>query len=320
MPVSKTPTTPRVSALDIDQLISSLDIQVVRLSQCLIGNGYVLDMDGRDFIGIHYILTGRGEMHIAKYGSVELSPHTLLILPPQHPLRVEVPTGKAGVAPTVAYGRDQSKVEDSINRFRAGPGEPEVVMVCGHFKASFGASINLFQELSTPIVEQFDASDRLDVHLRTAFDELLSQQIGAGAISSALLKQVIVAIVRRSLKSSSLWMERFALLGDPQIAKAFANMVARPGAPHSVDSLAETATLSRSAFMARFSATLGQSPMQALRNIRMRQAAIQLRTSDLTLDQVANNSGYENTAAFAKVFKEIFHSAPAEYRAAVASR
>jgi AraC family transcriptional activator of mtrCDE len=60
--------------------------------------------------------------------------------------------------------------------------------------------------------------------------------------------------------------------------------------------------------------------MQALRNIRMRQAAIQLRTSDLTLDQVANNSGYENTAAFAKVFKGIFHSAPAEYRAAVASR
>ncbi|MEA3114245.1 MAG: AraC family transcriptional regulator, activator of mtrCDE, partial [Caballeronia sp.] len=70
---------------------------------------------------------------------------------------------------------------------------------------------------------------------------------------------------RRSLRSNALWMERFALLGDPQIGKAFADMVARPAAPHTVASLAECAYLSRSAFMARFSDALGQSPMQVLR-------------------------------------------------------
>lgn len=320
MPISKISSAPRVSAHDIDELISLLDIQIVRLSQCLIGHGYVLDMDGREATGIHYILSGHGRMHIAKIGSVQLSPHTLLILPPQHPLKVEVPTDKAGLAPTVVYGRDQSTVVDAVNRFRAGPDEPEVVMVCGHFKASFGASINLFQGLTAPIVEQFDASDRLDVHLGTAFEELVSQQVGAGAVSGALLKQVIVAIVRRSLRSSDVWMERFALLGDPQIARAFANMVARPGAPHSVESLAEAACLGRSAFMARFSAALGQSPMQALRNIRMRHAAVQLRASEMSLDQVANNSGYESRAAFVRAFKEVFHSGPTEYRASMASR
>jgi AraC family transcriptional activator of mtrCDE len=125
---------------------------------------------------------------------------------------------------------------------------------------------------------------------------------------------VIVALVRRSLKTNALWLERFALLGDPQIARVFADMVARPAAPHSVASLADAAFLSRSAFMARFSAALGHSPMQVLRDIRMRQAAAQLRTGDLSLDQVARNVGYASRGTFVRAFREVFGTGPAGYR------
>jgi AraC family transcriptional activator of mtrCDE len=274
----------------------------------------MLELDGHDAPGIHYILSGVGRLHIAGAETVLLKPHTLLIVPPRHSLKLEVPANQAGIAPTVVPGREHKQVVDSINRFRAGNAEPMTVMICGYFKASFGASINLFGTLSTPIVEQFEASDRLDVYLRTAFDELVAQEIGAGAMSGALLKQVIVALVRRSLKSNALWMERFALLGDPQIARAFADMVARPGAPHTVASLADAAILSRSAFMARFSAALGQSPMQVLRDIRMRQAAAQLRAGDLSLDQVARHAGYASRGAFVRAFREVFDTSPVEYR------
>lgn len=315
MTAAKASPLPRLSSSDLNDLISLLEIQVLRLSECLIGRGHILDMNGRGATGIHYILSGQGRMHIAGVGSIELSPHTLLLLPPEHPLKVEAPSGRAGVAPLVIRGSEQSKVVDSVNRFRAGAEEPEIVMVCGHFKASFGSSIDLFQNLSAPIVEKFDATDRLDVYLRGAFEELVAEQIGAGAVSGALLKQVIVALVRRSLKSNELWMERFALLGDRQVARAFADMVARPGAPHTVASLAEAAALSRSAFMARFSAALRQSPMQALRDIRMRQAAVQLRVGGLPLEQVANNSGYSSRAAFVRAFREVFATGPTEYRA-----
>src|SRR5690606_24879621 len=119
-----------------------------------------------------------------------------------------------------------------------------------------------------PIVEQFDESDQVDQRLRLALAELVAQEVGSAAMSSALLKQVIVALLRRSLRSMDLWVERFALLGDPQIARAFAGMVANPGAPHSVESLARTAFLSRSAFMARFTKTVGRSPMTVLRDLR----------------------------------------------------
>jgi AraC family transcriptional regulator, activator of mtrCDE len=305
----------RLSPSDLNELITLLDIQVLGLSECLVSQGFMLELDGHDAPGIHYILSGVGRLHVEGAETVPLRPHTLLIVPPRHPLKLEVPAQQAGIAPIVVPGREHKQVVDSISRFRAGHAEPMTVMICGYFKASFGASINLFDALSTPIVEQFDTSDRLDFYLRTAFDELVAQEIGAGAMSGALLKQVIVALVRRSLKSNALWMERFALLGDPQIARAFADMVSRPGAPHTVASLAEAAILSRSAFMARFSAALGQSPMQALRDIRMRQAAAQLRVGDLSLDQVARHAGYVSRGAFVRAFRDVFNTGPVEYRA-----
>ncbi|MFM0202516.1 AraC family transcriptional regulator [Paraburkholderia fungorum] len=309
-----TSRTSRISQQDLNELMTLLEIQVLGLSECLVSPGFILELDGNTAPGIHYILSGAGRLHIEGAAPVELKPHTLLIVPPRHPLRLEVPGHHAGIAPTTILGREHKQVVDSVNRFRAGSEEPMTVMICGYFSATYGASINLFQTLSIPIVEHFDAADRLDVYLRTAFDELAAQEVGAGAMSGALLKQVIVALVRRSLKSNALWMERFALLGDPQVARAFADMVARPAAPHTVASLAQSAFLSRSAFMARFSEALGQSPMQVLRDIRMRQAAAQLRTGDVTLDQVARNAGYASRGSFVRAFRDVYGTGPSEYR------
>jgi len=133
-------------------------------------------------------------------------------------------------------------------------------------------------------------------------------------MSAALLKQVIVALLRRSLRSMDLWLERFSLLSDPQIARAFAEMVAHPGAPHSVDSLARTAYLSRSAFVARFTRVVGRSPMSILRDLRMRQAAEQLRSTGMTVDEIARNAGYASRSSFVRAFRDAHGSDPTSYR------
>lgn len=313
-------THSRISPAGLDGLISSLDIKVIGLSECIVSQGFLLDLDGNEAPGIHYILSGHGVLHIAGGDKVALAPHSLIVVPPRHPLKLEVPAARAGIAPTVVSGREHKQVVDSVNRFRAGTTEPMTVMICGYFNATFGASINLFENLNAPIVEQFDVEDRLEAYLRAAFEELLAQEVGASAMSGALLKQVFVALVRRSLKTNALWMARFSLLGDPQISRAFADMAARPSAPHTVESLAQTACLGRSAFMARFSAVLGQSPMQILRDIRMRHAAVQLLAGDIALDQVARDAGYASRGAFTRAFRDVYDTAPADYRARNAAR
>ena len=62
-----------------------------------------------------------------------------------------------------------------------------------------------------------------------------------GAMARGLLKLVLVALLRRSLAFLNVWVERFSMLGDPQIARAFAEMAARPVAPHTVQSLSQLA-------------------------------------------------------------------------------
>src|SRR3546814_16414195 len=93
-------------------------------------------------------------------------------------------------------------------------------------------------------------------------------------MTASLLKQVIVALVRRSMKSSRSWNDRFSILADRQLTRAFADMVSRPGAAPTVQSLAHRAGLSRSAFMARFSEIFGRLPMAILLALTMWQAAL----------------------------------------------
>jgi AraC family transcriptional activator of mtrCDE len=133
-------------------------------------------------------------------------------------------------------------------------------------------------------------------------------------MTASLLRQIVVSLVRRSLKSSRRWTERFSILADRQVTRAFADMVARPGAPHSVQSLAHSAGLSRSAFMARFSDIFGQSPMAVLRQLRMRQAAIDLTTTTMSIDAVALNAGYESRSSFVRAFRKAYNRDPSDHR------
>jgi AraC family transcriptional activator of mtrCDE len=193
-------------------------------------------------------------------------------------------------------------------------------LICGYFKALYGTSMDLFATLASPIVEQFDASDQLDHKLRSALAELVAQEVGMGAMTTTLLKQVLVVLLRRSLSSINLWVERFSMFSDPHIARAFADMVTQPGAPHSVKSLAQSACLSRSAFMSRFTVLFGQSPMAALREIRMRQAIVLLANESLSIDQIARAVGYESRGSFLRVFRKAFDSDPSDYRATARGR
>ena len=52
-----------------------------------------------------------------------------------------------------------------------------------------------------------------------------------GEMTASLLKLVIIALARRSLKSSQSWTDRFSILADRQITRAFADMVAVSGDP-----------------------------------------------------------------------------------------
>jgi AraC-like DNA-binding protein len=68
--------------------------------------------------------------------------------------------------------------------------------------------------------------------------------------------------------------------------------------------LAQCAALSRSTFVRRFTDLVGRPPMTVLRDLRMRQAAHQLASGTLTLDQIAGHTGYESRSSFVRAFRK----------------
>jgi len=312
------PTGPavRISPQDLNRLLGSLEVRFVALTECLVSQGYCLEMGGIKAPGIHYNIRGSGRLVVKGCEPIDLKPHTLVIVPPNAPFRIEADGFHRGLQTMrTVDGMLVAVSKDSVNYIVAGEGDPEVILICGFFDACYGSAVDLFGTLTTPIVEQFTEADRLDSTLKSAIGELVTQEVGSGAMSSALLKLVIVHILRHSNQT---WVERFSLLRDPQIARAFAEMASNPGAPHTINSLAQSAYLGRSAFMARFVDIVGQSPMNVLRDLRMRQAAEQLRTGQVPIEQVVRNTGYESRSSFARAFRNVFGMDPSEYRSSYA--
>ena len=305
----------KLSTADLNNLMRALEIDVVALTEILVPRGHRAEMGIIDTPAIHYNLKGSGRISINRGPNMQLMPHLLIIVPPNTPFSIEVDGSDGAIRP---INRDcWKRNEEGVLRVAVPNEKPEVVQICGFFNASFGQSVGLFRDLREPVVEQFEPSDKIDGKLREAMNELLSQEVGMGAMTASLLKQVIIALARRSLKSSQGWTDRFSILADRQITRAFADMVARPGAAHTVQSLAYSASLSRSAFMARFSEIFGRSPMAILRDLRMRQAALDLTTTTTPVDVVAHNAGYESRSSFVRAFRKAYDVDPSEYRQSV---
>ena len=292
------------------------------LVRCLVSKGNRLQLPAIDMPGMHYNLSGAGALVADEMPPIELSPHTLVIMPPNRPFQLEAANSRGQFTNLthVDYA-PQLKPGSSMQRFVAGDANnPEILLICGFFKASYGSSIDIFDRMNGPIVESFSAKDRLDQKLEDAVAELISQEVGSGAMSAALMKQVLVSVLRRSLASQNLWVERFAILKDPQVARAFADMIARPGSPHTVDTLCHTSGVSRSAFMVRFRDAFGASPMAILRLIRMRYAAKLLEADTLSIDQIAGACGYASRSSFFRTFQKSVGSDPSQFRAASRQR
>ncbi|GAA3561813.1 hypothetical protein GCM10022419_048110 [Nonomuraea rosea] len=105
--------------------------------------------------------------------------------------------------------------------------------------------------------------------------------------------------------------------GDQRVRRAAAIIAAEPGAPHSVASLARAVALSPSRFAHLFAEETGQTPMQAVRQARVRHAASLLEVTDMDVGQVAAASGFVSPFHFSRAFRKEYGLPPRDYRARI---
>jgi len=300
---------------DFDNLLTPLDVSVVSLAECHVAEGWRLSFPPIEFPCIHYSFIGQGRIGIGDRMPIPLTPHKLIVSPPRQPFWIDTVFSERGTVVSNIV-KAQFPIADSFKRidnFVAGEGAPALVMACGYFRTSYATSVDLFDNLISPIVEQFNDRDELAYNFKSAMTELSAEKVGMRAMTTAILKRVLVTVLRQFLSSADSQLERFTMLTDPQLARAFAEMAGNPGAFHSVESLSRIAGLSRSVFMARFTRAYGDSPMSVLRQLRMRQAASLLKKSGASIERVARSVGYESRSSFFRAFREAYGTDPSDY-------
>jgi len=107
------------------------------------------------------------------------------------------------------------------------------------------------------------------------------------------------------------WLKGVA---DPQIGRALAAIHRNVGSHWSADSLAREASMSRSAFVERFTTLIGMPPIRYLTLWRLQAARRSLQETRKSIAQLAAEVGYGSEEAFSRAFKREFGLSPARWR------
>ncbi|MDF1813320.1 MAG: DNA-binding transcriptional regulator [Verrucomicrobiales bacterium] len=108
------------------------------------------------------------------------------------------------------------------------------------------------------------------------------------------------------------------VINDPVVARA-ARLIRENALDHiSVDDVCHTLHVSRSTLERRMKKALGRTPKNEIQRIRFREVERLLLETELTIDAIAELTGFTHTEYFHAAFQERYHMTPTEFRKPVA--
>ena len=197
-----------------------------------------------------------------------------------------------------------------------GGGGAPTTIVCGSLSFDEASLKPISQLLPNFILMKADQARTLALHntVQALASEMAEQAPGSEVVATRLAEVLVIQLLRAHIASgpsrSKGWLRA---VFDPQLGTALSALHDKVNAPWTVELLAESAGMSRSAFAARFKELLGQTPLEYVTEWRMQKAIQLLEQRDKKLPEVARLVGYESDAAFSKAFKRIVRANPGEY-------
>jgi len=293
----------------LEQLFENLTLTVQPFASCHVAQGWRLQLPLRDWVILHFVLQGQGVVRAGSEGRpYPLSPNSLAVMPPS--LTHAVECGSEVHHESSVRGDEPGP----ICKFSAGPAESVgLIVACGRIQATYGGGPGLFDLLREPLVLDFSESQLM----RSIFETLIGEHGEPGSVTmiEALMNQVLILVFRRLAADPDCPLPWLSALEDSSLARVLSEILQRPDRPFSLDTLADIATMSRSVFAQRFQSCFQRTPMDYVRDVRLRRAAQLLHRPDLSVSDVATKVGFSSRSHFSRVFSERFGCSPVKFRA-----
>ena len=186
-------------------------------------------------------------------------------------------------------------------------------MVCANVRFMEGAGNPLARALPAfvcmPLTQLAGTAPVLDL----LFDEAFAQRCGRQPLVDRLFEVVLIQILRSLMAKGNADTGLLAGLAHAQLARSLVAIHEQPAHDWTLQSLADRAGMSRSAFAGSFRNTLGCTPGDYLARWRVGLAQDGLRRGR-PLKLIAHEVGYGSEAALSRAFKVHCGVSPREWR------
>jgi AraC-like DNA-binding protein len=295
----------------LERLIEGLDVDVRPFAVCRVGTGATMSIPESDEVTTHYVLTGHSVLTHRDGPPIELSPGAMVILPRHMAHAISVVGEGAEMPADLRHGGLQSQGVQVLESGWQGTG---VVLACGYVSATYQGAKGLFDHLPGPITEYAKHGDAIYNAFATLIRELVEPQPGTMAMTATLMRQCLLAVLRKRAEGGVCNAPWLSALEHPRISKALRDVILEPGRPYTLERMAEMAGMSRSAFSKHFSETFGRTAMEFVKEVRLRRAAELLLTTSRPIKTIAADVGYQSRSHFTQAFKQTHGLHPAAYR------
>ncbi|XOV78656.1 MAG: AraC family transcriptional regulator [Aestuariibacter sp.] len=281
----------------------------LKVSVSLFHNGqycghWAVDTSGSDYINFHIVT--HGSCYLTMPGDntepVVLHQGDMVIFPndSRHSLT-------SSASNDIAVNQSVSaSYQDGISSAATG-------LLCGYFAHQHPIVKHITTQLPEVILLRHKADQENTLHtlLQVLISEATKTEFATSWILNKLAEAIMALLFKEHLSSSE---GLLAGLSHPKIGKAVMAVQAAPATKWTLDSLAGTAFMSRSAFSATFKEVCGMTAMEFVTYWRLSLAYRWLADGEQTILGAALATGYDNELSFSKAFKRVIGIPPGAVR------
>jgi AraC family transcriptional activator of mtrCDE len=294
----------------LDRYLANLSIEVEPFALCMLDAGWRLTLPGPPCAMLHFVVRGEGWLSCPDGTHKPIGPNWVIV----------IPTGTVHSLETEEQFDHELKIDCApsgppVHYILAGDDGPvEMVVGCGTLNVRYGEALGLFDHLSELLVIDLNGVEEVPGLFQVLMREQANNGPGKPILQGAIMTQLLVHMLRALAEQSESSLAWLNALDDPRLARVIDHILEDPAAPHSVESLAEVAHMSRSSFSRHFHDAFSKSPMSLVNHVRLERAAKMLYAGRYPIEQIGSRVGFSSRSHFSQAFKKHTGHSPAEFR------
>ncbi len=297
------------NTLILERYLANLSVEVEPFAVCLLDRGWRLSLPGPPCTMLHFVVRGDGWLTCKDGTHAPIGKNWVMVIPTgtAHSLETEENCDHELNIPCTPDG-------PPVHYVVAGDSGPlEMTVGCGTLNVRYGESMGLFDHLAEILIIDMSEIPSVSNLFKQLIDEQATNSPGQPLLHGAIMTQLLVHMLRTLGEQSEGSLTWLNALDDPRLARAIDHILDDPGAVHTVESLADVACMSRSAFSKHFHGAFSSSPMALVNHVRLERAAKMLNAGQASIEQIANRVGFSSRSHFSRAFKKHTGISPASY-------